>query len=152
VVSRRLVACLAVAAFAPLAGCELVVEDGTRVLASTDAGGDVAAEVAADVRADTEAGAGVVEAGPPVEAAVSDARTMEADTPPDCSSCVSAALSCQQACAAAQATCMSDCKGEGPSCSTGCAQQGMTCNDGCSGDCDTCFMRASCAGSNACPH
>jgi hypothetical protein len=143
--------CLVMASFAPLVGCELVVDDGTRVLASTDAGSDVAAEVGADIHANTEAGAGAGEAGPPVEAAVSDARAMEADPPPDCSSCVSAAMSCQQACSAAQATCVSDCKG-GPSCPMGCAQQEMTCNDGCSGDCDTCFMKASCAGSNACPH
>lgn len=149
--SRRLAMCLAMASYAPLAGCELVVDDGTRVL-QTDAGGDVVAEVAADVHADTEAGAGVVEAGPPVEAAVSDARTMEADPPPDCSSCVSAAMSCQQACAAAQATCMSDCKGNGSGCTMACAQQGMTCNDGCSSDCDTCSMRASCPGANVCPH
>ena len=150
--SRRLAVCLAIASFALLAGCELVVDDGTRVLASTDAGSDVAAEVGADIHASTEAGAGADEAGPPAEAGGTDAGTTDVGTPPDCSSCVGEAMSCQQACAAAQATCMSHCKGNDSGCAMGCAQQGMTCNDGCSGDCDTCFMKASCAGSNACPH
>ena len=150
--SGRLVVCLGVAAFAALAACELVVDNGTRVLASTDAGGDVAADVAADVRADTEASAGPGEAGPPAEAAVSDAGTADVAPPQDCSSCADEARSCQQACAAVQTTCMSDCKGGGSSCPMMCAQQGMTCNDGCSGDCDTCFMKASCAGANVCPH
>ena len=150
--SRRLALCLAIASFAPLVGCELVVEDGARVLASTDAGGDVAAEVGADIHANTEAGAGADEAGPPAEAGGTDAGTTDVGTPPDCSSCVGEAMSCQKACAAAQATCVSDCKGKGPDCTMACTQQGMTCNDGCSGDCDTCFMKASCAGSNACPH
>jgi hypothetical protein len=145
--------CLAIASLALLAGgCELVVDDGTRVLASPDAGRDVAADVAADVRVDIEAGVGPGEAGPPAEAAVSDAGTADVAPPPDCSSCTAEAMSCQQACAAAQATCMSDCKGNGSGCTMACAQQGMTCNDGCSSDCDTCSMRASCPGANVCPH
>jgi hypothetical protein len=146
-VSRSLGVCLAIAAFA-LTGCELVVDDGTRVLASTDAGADARADAADPPPADAR----LPEAAPP-EASPMEAAPVEASTGPSCSSeCLSEATSCQQTCATSEASCMSACHPPGPGlCQQQCTQVDTTCNSGCSDQCLTCFMKASCAGSSACP-
>jgi len=136
-VSRSLGVCLAIAAFA-LTGCELVVDDGTRVLVSTDAGAD--------------AGADALDP-PPVEAGMPETTPMDTSPGPACSSgCMSAAMSCQQTCTAGQATCMAACRPPATGiCQQQCMQTDTTCNGGCSDQCVTCFMKADCAGSSACP-
>jgi hypothetical protein len=153
-VSRHLGVCLAITAFG-MAGCELAVDDGTRVLASSDAGADAVLEAGAGAL--VEGGADALaeapdpphpEAGPP-EAA----PPMDATVGPSCSSaCMSAATSCQQSCASDEATCMAACRPPANGiCQQQCTQTDTLCNGGCSDQCVTCFMKAACAGPNACP-
>ena len=150
-VSRRLVACIAiatlqvgrlatalcslppVASLATLTGCELLVDDGMRVLASVDAGRDSSTD----------------DVDPPAEAALPDAGRTDVGTGQDCSStCVNQATLCQQTCAATETSCQSACR-NGP-CSSQCAEQGATCDTGCSDQCVGCFMQTMCAGPDAC--
>ena len=139
-VSLRLAACLAMAA---MCGCELVVDEGTRVLASADAGGDAASEAGLDARTD------VVE--PPAEAGMPDTAATDVGAGQGCSSgCLKAATSCQQFCAATEASCLSDCHGHSGPCQDQCTRTATTCNSGCSNQCLACFAKAACAGSSAC--
>jgi hypothetical protein len=130
-VSRRL-ACVAVASLAALAGCELVVDDGTRVLASEDGGMDGG-------RLSTEAG--VLDVAPP-----------DAGTGPGCASvCTDTATSCRQTCASTLATCTSACPGHAPGpCQDQCTQADMQCDGNCDLQCVACFTQTDCAGSSAC--
>jgi hypothetical protein len=140
-VTRRLAACFAIAT---LGGCELVVDDGTRVLVSADASRDSGVDVETDVAMD--------EADPPVEAGLLDANGIDVGTGQDCSSgCLNEATSCQQACAATEATCLSGCHGNGNGACQGlCTQQEVNCDSECSNQCVSCFMKTMCAGPNAC--
>ena len=128
----RLAVCFAIAT---LAGCELVVDDGTRVLESVDAGRDSAPD----------------EVDPPAEAALPDTGGTDVGTGPTCSSmCLSQAASCQQTCAAMLASCLSGCHGNGSPCSGQCTEQDAACDSQCGNQCVSCFMQTMCAGSDAC--
>lgn len=138
--SLRFTACLAMA---PMCGCELVVDEGTRILAPGDAGGDAASEAGLDARSD------VVE--PPTEAGMPDTAATDVGAERGCSSgCLKQAMSCQQICAATEASCLSGCHGHSGPCQDQCSQTGTSCNGGCSNQCLSCFAQAACAGSSAC--
>lgn len=136
-VSRSLAGCLALAS---LGGCELVVDEGTRVLASAEAGGDEMREASRNESRD--------ESGP------ADAAPTDVGVERDCSSdCLPQSTSCLQTCASTQASCVSSCHGHGSgTCQDRCDQTEADCNDGCISTCVACFTRAACAGSSACTH
>ena len=142
VVSLRFAACLAMAA---MCGCELVVDEGTRVLASADAGGDAASGAGPDARSDV--------ARPPAESGMPDTAATDVGAAQGCSSaCLEAATSCQQGCAATEASCLSDCHDPSGPCQDRCTHTATTCNSGCSHQCLSCLEQAACTGSGACSH
>lgn len=139
--TRLLAACFAIAT---LGACELVVDDGTRVLVSSDASRDSGVDVEPDV--------GMAEPDSPIEAGLLDTNWIDVGAGQDCSSgCLSQATSCQQACAAIEATCLSGCPGNGNGpCQGQCTQQDVNCDSQCGNQCVSCFMKTMCAGSDAC--
>jgi hypothetical protein len=140
----RLAVMASTAFVAASAGCELVVDGGARVVATTGDGGDAALEVGPG-EADPPA-----EAAPPAEAGPPDAAMME--TAPACpAACVNTATSCGGACDATQAECMSSCHGPGQGCSAACTQADADCKTGCNTQCIACFKQEGCPGSGDCP-
>jgi hypothetical protein len=127
-------------ALASTGGCEIVVDDGTRVLVPMDAAADTDGEPGADG------------ADPPAEASLSDAAAMDPEAGSDCSTgCLGQASSCHQTCNGTAATCSAGCQGahSGP-CQAQCAQEGTSCNGGCTTQCMACLTQTACAETHAC--
>jgi hypothetical protein len=144
-VSRRIPVLVVIALLAGLAGCELVVDDGTRVLATTDAEADATDPDAAPPDAST------VEVTPPIDSGALDVARADVGPGPDCSStCLGEATACKQTCSSTQMTCMSACHGGGPQCQNQCTQADMSCTGACNAQCFSCFMQAACGGQTAC--
>ena len=119
--------------------CELVVDDGTRVLAAEDAGADTAADAGA--MADEPAEAQPPDAPPSAESGATH----------DCTAtCTSEAKSCQQACDATQEMCKSACPPKDPMCGSACSAADSSCKAGCSSQCAACVTQPGCAPSGGC--
>jgi hypothetical protein len=141
-VRRHIPVLVVIVCLAGPAGCELVVDDGSRVLATTDPDDDAMAPEAS-----------TVEVTPPIDSGPPDVARADAGPGPDCSStCLGEATACKQTCANTQMTCITACHGNGPpgQCQGQCTQQDMSCTDACNAQCFSCFTEAGCGGSTAC--
>ena len=144
-------ACLALSC-----GCELLVDDGTRTLATArlDASDPAEAGVTRDAPEpsfDSDTGGPTQDGAPGPDVQIADAAhapdapgVVDATDASCGQSCASVAATCGQACVDAQSACESACRGTGNGCMNKCIMTEQSCAQMCDMQCMACFMGEAC--------